>query len=111
MAADRDPAPIPCVRRGELAEAAALRQHERLTEVKVRPLGDRVSRRVAWEIAGSGLGFDARRRVPRGHPAAGRVYVTGDAEARARADGVVPLGTLDQLSRQPLSRRPSSRGR
>ncbi len=39
------------VRRGELTEDEALRLHERLTEVKMRLLGDRVSRRTAWRIA------------------------------------------------------------
>src|SRR2546430_3448673 len=39
------------VRRGELAEDIALRHHTRLTELKMRLLGDRVSRRTAWNIA------------------------------------------------------------
>jgi predicted nucleic acid-binding protein len=39
------------VRRGELKEDEALRLHERLTEVKMLLLGDRVSRRTAWRIA------------------------------------------------------------
>lgn len=39
------------VRAGKRTEAAALRAHERMTEVKMRLLGDRVSRRTAWQIA------------------------------------------------------------
>ncbi len=39
------------VRRGELTEDVALEHHERLTELKMRLLGDRVSRRTAWKIA------------------------------------------------------------
>lgn len=39
------------VRGGELNEDAALDLHERITEVKMRLLGDRVSRRTAWRIA------------------------------------------------------------
>ncbi|NJC23823.1 putative nucleic acid-binding protein [Arthrobacter pigmenti] len=39
------------VQRGELSEAEALQQHERLTETKMRLLGDRVSRSTAWMIA------------------------------------------------------------
>src|SRR3712207_2763740 len=39
------------VRRQELTERVALEQHEALTAVKVRLLGDRVSRRTAWQIA------------------------------------------------------------
>jgi predicted nucleic acid-binding protein len=39
------------VRSGECPERAALEIHERITEVKMRLLGDRVSRRTAWQIA------------------------------------------------------------
>jgi hypothetical protein len=39
------------VSRGERSEGEALRLHERLTELKMRLLGDRVSRRTAWRIA------------------------------------------------------------
>jgi predicted nucleic acid-binding protein len=39
------------VRAGELSEEAALHLHERVTEEKMRLLGDRVSRRTAWRIA------------------------------------------------------------
>jgi predicted nucleic acid-binding protein len=39
------------VRAGTRTEAAALRAHERLTEIKMRLLGDRVSRRAAWQFA------------------------------------------------------------
>jgi predicted nucleic acid-binding protein len=86
------------VRRGELTEDEALRLHERLTEVKLRLLGDRVSRRTAWRIARE-HGWDA----------------IGDAEYLAvtllqadalialdeslahRASGIVPLASLDAL--------------
>jgi predicted nucleic acid-binding protein len=39
------------VRAGRRTDAAALEAHERMTEVKMRLLGDRVSRRTAWQIA------------------------------------------------------------
>jgi predicted nucleic acid-binding protein len=39
------------VRAGKRSEAAALAAHERMTEMKMRLLGDRVSRRAAWQIA------------------------------------------------------------
>ena len=39
------------VRRGDLSEDLALHHHERLTEMKMRLLGDRVSRRAAWKMA------------------------------------------------------------
>jgi len=39
------------VRAGKRTEAAALEAHERMTGIKIRLLGDRVSRRTAWQIA------------------------------------------------------------
>jgi predicted nucleic acid-binding protein len=39
------------VRRGERTDRAALEAHERITELKMRLLGDRVSRATAWRIA------------------------------------------------------------
>jgi predicted nucleic acid-binding protein len=39
------------VRAGKRAETAALQAHERMTEIKMRLLGDRVSRRTAWQLA------------------------------------------------------------
>ena len=39
------------VRAGKRTEAAAMRVHERITELKMRLLGDRVSRRAAWQVA------------------------------------------------------------
>jgi predicted nucleic acid-binding protein len=39
------------VRAGRRTEAAALEVHEQITEIKMRLLGDRVSRRTAWQLA------------------------------------------------------------
>jgi predicted nucleic acid-binding protein len=39
------------VRRGARTERAAMERHDRMTELRIRLLGDRVSRRVAWQIA------------------------------------------------------------
>ena len=39
------------VRAGKRAEAAALEAHEQMTGIKIRLLGDRVSRRTAWRVA------------------------------------------------------------
>lgn len=87
------------VRAGRLTERGAMDRHEQLTQVKVRLLGDRVSRRVAWQIA-TQLGLDST--VDAEYLAVTRLqadaYVTVDPVARARAEGVVPLGTVDQLS-------------
>jgi predicted nucleic acid-binding protein len=39
------------VRAGKRTEAGALEVHERMTGIKMRLLGDRVSRRTAWRLA------------------------------------------------------------
>ena len=39
------------VRAGRRAETAALEVHDRMTGIKMRLLGDRVSRRTAWQLA------------------------------------------------------------
>jgi predicted nucleic acid-binding protein len=39
------------VRAGKRTEEAALETHERMTGIKIRLLGDRVSRRTAWRLA------------------------------------------------------------
>jgi predicted nucleic acid-binding protein len=39
------------VRAGKRTEAAAMAAHEQMTAMKMRLLGDRVSRRTAWRIA------------------------------------------------------------
>lgn len=39
------------VRAGKRTEASALQAHERMTGIRMRLLGDRVSRRTAWQIA------------------------------------------------------------
>ncbi|TFV69553.1 hypothetical protein E4P40_22250 [Blastococcus sp. CT_GayMR20] len=87
------------VRRGELAETDALARHEAMTSVKVRLLGDRVSRAVAWAIARD-HGFDSTSAAE--YLAVTRLqadlFVSVDPRVRARADGIVPVGTIDQLS-------------
>jgi hypothetical protein len=87
------------VRRGELTEEQALDRHEAMTGVKVRLLGDRVSRRVAWQIARErGLDSTAEAEYLAVTRLQADVFVTVDPAARRRADGVVPLGTVDQLA-------------
>ena len=87
------------VRRGELTEGEAMDRHDAMTRIRVRLLGDRVSRRVAWEIARE-RGLDSTTDAE--YLAVARLqadaYVTVDPIARARAEGVVPLGTVDQLA-------------
>jgi predicted nucleic acid-binding protein len=87
------------VRRGELTETDALARHEAMTSVKIRLLGDRVSRAVAWAIARDHH-FDSTAAAE--YLAVTRLqadlFVSVDPQARARADGIVPVGTVDQLS-------------
>jgi predicted nucleic acid-binding protein len=86
------------VRGGGLAEEEALRLHERLTEVKIRLLGDRVSRRTAWRIARDhgweALGDAEYLAVTLLQADA---LVALDESLAARASGIVPLATLDAL--------------
>jgi predicted nucleic acid-binding protein len=90
---------LDAVRRGELTEQEALDRHEKLTAVKVRLLGDRVSRRVAWQIARE-HDFDSTADAE--YLAVTRLqadlFVSVEPSARARARGVVPLGEVDQLT-------------
>lgn len=87
------------VRGGELTEDEALELHVRMTEVKIRLLGDRVSRRTAWRIARE-QGWDTIG--PAEYLAVARLQadalVTIDASLARRATGIVPLATFDELS-------------
>ncbi len=87
------------VRRGELREDEALRLHERLTEVKMRLLGDRVSRRTAWRIARE-HGWDAIGGAE--YLAVTRLQadalITIDATLANRAAGIVPLASPEALT-------------
>jgi predicted nucleic acid-binding protein len=87
------------VKCGELDEVEALRMHERLTEVKMRLLGDRVSRRTAWRIArehGWGTMGDAEYLAVTRLQA--DALVTIDEALARRAEGIVPVASLDALS-------------
>ena len=86
------------VRRGALTEQEAMDRHDVMTGIKVRLLGDRVSRRIAWQIARE-HGLDSTTDAE--YLAVTRLqadaYVTVDPAARARAEGGVPLATVDEL--------------
>ncbi len=90
------------VGRGELPEDEALRLHERLTEVKMRLLGDRVSRHTAWRIARE-RGWDAIRDAE--YLAVTRLQadalVTIDETLARRAAGIVTVVSLDALTSAP----------
>ena len=87
------------VRDGRLTEHAALDRHEELTQVKVRLLGDRVSRRVAWQIAQE-LGLDST--VDAEYLAVTRLQadalVTIDPGLAAKARDLVPVAPLAALT-------------
>ncbi|MHB8458571.1 MAG: hypothetical protein ACYDAK_06530 [Candidatus Limnocylindrales bacterium] len=86
------------VRRGELTDAEALQLHEQLTEVKMRLLGDRVSRRTAWRIARE-RGWDEIGHAE--YLAVTRLQadalITIDESLARRADGIVAVAPLDAL--------------
>ncbi|WP_037603481.1 PIN domain-containing protein [Streptacidiphilus rugosus] len=86
------------VRLGRLTAAEALRQHERLTELKTRLLGDRVSRRTAWQIA-TEQGWDTLGDAE--YLAVTRLQadalVTVDEALARRAEGIVPVLPVEAL--------------
>jgi predicted nucleic acid-binding protein len=87
------------VRRGDLTEKVALQHHERLTELKIRLLGDRVSRRTAWRIAreqGWTSTHDAEYLAVTRLQA--DALVTVDPALAAKAEGLVPLAPLSALT-------------
>jgi predicted nucleic acid-binding protein len=91
---------LAAVRRGQLTVAAALERHERFTAVKMRLLGDRVSRRTAWKIARE-QGWDSLDDAE--YLAVTRLQadalVTVDPALAAKAEGLVPLAPLAALTR------------
>jgi predicted nucleic acid-binding protein len=86
------------VRNGDLTEDLALQHHERLTELKMRLLGDRVSRRTAWKIAreqGWKTSYDAEYLAVTKLQA--DALVTVDPALATKAKGLVPLARLEAL--------------
>jgi predicted nucleic acid-binding protein len=84
---------------GEITEAVALERHERVTELKMRLLGDRVSRRTAWKLArqhGWSSTYEAEYLAVCTLQA--DALVTIDPSMAERADGIVPLAPLSALS-------------
>jgi predicted nucleic acid-binding protein len=86
------------VRAGQRAETAALRAHERTTEIKMRLLGDRVSRRTAWQLARQ-HDWDTLRDAE--YLAVTRLQadalVTVDPRLAAVARDVVAVAAIDEL--------------
>jgi predicted nucleic acid-binding protein len=87
------------VRRGRRTEEDALGIHERMTELKMRVLGDRVSRRTAWKFARQ----DERNSIRDAeYLAVARLQadalVTVDQALADRAADVVPVAPLSALA-------------
>ena len=90
---------LQAVRHGDLTEDLALEHHERLTELKIRLLGDRVLRRSAWKIAREQdweTTYDAEYIAVTKLQADALVSVTHALTAKAQ--DVVPLAPLEALS-------------
>jgi predicted nucleic acid-binding protein len=86
------------VRAGGRTEKAALEAHERITELKMRLLGDRMSRGTAWRIARE-HDWDTLRDAE--YLAVARLQadalVTVDPGLAAKAENVVPVAPLQVL--------------
>jgi predicted nucleic acid-binding protein len=86
------------VRAGKRAETAALQAHEQMTEIKMRLLGDRVSRRTAWRLARQ-HDWDTLRDAE--YLAVTRLQadalVTVDQRLAATARDVVTVASIDDL--------------
>lgn len=89
---------LTAVRRGEMTEAVALDHHDRLTELKMRLLNDRVSRRTAFQLAQHhnwDTTFEAEHLAVTKLQA--DALVTVDADMAAKALAVVPGAPLSVL--------------
>lgn len=87
------------VRRGEVDEKSARAQLERLASLKIRLLGDRVSRSTAWKLAFQlGLDDTALAEYLAVASLQSDVLVTEDPVLQAAADGIVPIGRFADLT-------------
>ena len=94
---------LQAVRRGELDETAALRQHELLTAVKIRLLGDRVSRRTAWQIAREHDWTDTyEAEYLAVTMLQADALVTVEPVLAAKAAGIVPIAPFEALTRRQV---------
>jgi predicted nucleic acid-binding protein len=90
------------VRAGSRDETDALARHERMTELKMRLLGDRVSRATAWRLAVE-HGWEDLRDAE--YVAIARLQadalVTVNPRLAAMAEHVVPIAPLRALLSKP----------
>ena len=87
------------MRSGELSEKDARKLHTRLTELKIRVLGDRVSRATSFKIAneqGWETTYDAEYLAVTRLQA--DALVTVDPEMAKKAEGIVPLAPISALT-------------
>jgi hypothetical protein len=91
---------LTAVRAGEIGEKEALSTHTRMTELKMRLLGDRVSRGTAWQLARDhdwdSLHWGEYLAVAKLQADA---LVTVDPEIAALAAGIVPVEPYEVLFR------------
>lgn len=90
---------LEAVRQGDLPEAVALPHHERLTELKMRLLGDRVSRRTARKIA---LEHSWETTYDAEYVAVAKLQadalVTVNSAMATKAKNLVPVAPLEALT-------------
>lgn len=86
------------VRDGRITEPEAMELHERITEMKIRVLGDRVSRRTAWKIARE-QHLDSIRHAEylAITTLQADALVALDPGLVALAEGIVPLAPISEL--------------
>jgi len=86
------------VRDGTIAETEGREQLERIAALKIRLLGDRVSRATAWKIA-AGLGWDDIGSAEYLAVASlqADALVTDDEALAAAAEGIVRVAPYDNL--------------
>jgi predicted nucleic acid-binding protein len=86
------------VREGGIGEREALALHDRMTAVRMRSLGDRVSRRVAWDLAREHGWPDLRDAE---YLAVARLQadalIAADSQLAHRASGIVALASAADL--------------
>jgi predicted nucleic acid-binding protein len=85
------------VRGGQLSEDEALALHERITQLKIRLLGDRVSRRTAWQIARENGGTILDAEYIAVAKLQADALVTTDSALVSMAADVVPIASLTDL--------------
>jgi len=88
------------VRAGELTDAEARVVLDGITTMKIRLLGDRVSRATAWKVA-SRLDWPDTGRAE--YLAVAQLqadaFITVDGEFAALVDGIVPLAPVEALTK------------